>query len=70
MEGREAVEFVMAQAREQHLSDVDVLLGRDERLTVRVLDGRVEKVDQATGLGLGVRVVSEGRTGLAFTERL
>lgn len=70
MEGREAVDYVMSQAREQRLSDVDVLLGRDEELTVHVLDGRVEKVDQSTGLGLGVRVVSEGRTGLAFTERL
>ena len=70
MEGREAVEYVLAQAREQHLSDVDVLLNREEHLTVHVLDGRVEKVDQSIGLGLGVRVVSEGRTGLAFTERL
>lgn len=70
MDGRQAMDFVLAQAREQHLKDVDILLGREESLTVRVLNGRVEKVDQSTGLGLGVRVVSAGRTGLAFTERL
>ena len=32
MEGREAVEYVLAQAREQRLGDVDVLLSREEHL--------------------------------------
>jgi PmbA protein len=43
---------------------------REERLSLRVNKGRVEKVDQSTSQGLGVRVVKDGRTGVAFTERL
>jgi PmbA protein len=70
MEPQGAVEYVLALAREHHQADVDLVLERDEQLTLRVFKGRVEKVDQATALGLGVRVVHEGRTGIAFTERL
>ncbi|MCZ6557960.1 MAG: TldD/PmbA family protein, partial [SAR324 cluster bacterium] len=70
MDSQQAIDYVLALARENHLRDVDLLLGREESMTVRVLNGRVEKVDQSTDLGLGIRVVSEGRTGLAYTERL
>jgi PmbA protein len=70
MERQSAVDYVLALARERRQSDVDLFLQRGEELTLRVFDGRVEKVDQATSFGLGVRVVDEGRTGLAFTERL
>ena len=70
MDSRAAADYVLALAREQHCPDVDVLLGRSESLSVRILRGKVEKVDQATSLGLGVRVVNGGRTGLAYTERL
>ncbi len=69
MDARSAVDYVLALAREQHVPDADVLLAREDKLTVRVNQGRVEKVDQATALGLGVRVVQDGRTGLSFTER-
>ncbi|HUJ76625.1 MAG TPA: TldD/PmbA family protein [bacterium] len=70
MEAQQAAEFVLALAREHRLPDVDLLVSREERLSLRVNRGRVEKVDQATAVGLGVRVVQEGRTGLAHTERL
>jgi PmbA protein len=70
MEPQHAVDYVMALAREHRQSDVDLFLQRGEDLTVRVFKGRVEKVDQATSYGLGVRVVDAGRTGLAYTERL
>ena len=70
MQGAEAADLALALAREHRLSDADLLIAREESLSVRVLKGRVEKVDQSTTLGLGVRVVSEGRTGVAYTERL
>ena len=70
MDSRAAADYVLALAREHHCPDVDVLLGRGESLSVRILRGKVEKVDQSTSLGLGVRVVHGGRTGLAYTERL
>ncbi|MBI4082088.1 MAG: TldD/PmbA family protein, partial [Candidatus Lambdaproteobacteria bacterium] len=64
------VAFVLALAREHREPEADVLLARDQHLTVKVLNGRVENVEQATALGLGIRVVREGRSGVAFTERL
>lgn len=70
MEHQAAIEHALALAREHHEPDVDVLLGREESLTLKVHKGRVERVDQSTGQGLGIRVVSDGRTGIAFTERL
>jgi len=69
MDSQAAADHVLALAREHRLPDVDLLVTREERLTVRVNRGRVEKVDQSTAQGLGVRVVREGRTGVAFTER-
>lgn len=70
MDAEAAVDYVLSLAREHRVPDADVMLARDDKLTLRIDKGRVEKVDQATALGLGVRVVREGRTGLAFTERL
>ncbi|MGQ4808458.1 Metalloprotease PmbA [Candidatus Entotheonellaceae bacterium PAL068K] len=70
MQQQGAIDYVLALAHDHQEPDVDLILERDEELTLRVFDGRVEKVDQATALGLGVRVVHEGRTGIAYTERL
>jgi PmbA protein len=70
MDAETAVDYVLSLAQEHRVPDADVMLARDEKLTLRIDKGRVEKVDQATALGLGVRLVQEGRTGLAFTERL
>ncbi len=70
MDQQSAVEFVLGLAQEHHQTDVDLVLQRGENLTLRVFNGQVEKIDQATALGLGIRVVQDGRTGIAYTERL
>jgi PmbA protein len=70
MDAEAAVGYVLSLAKEHRVPDADVLLAREDKLTLRINNGRVEKVDQATAMGLGVRVVQEGRTGLSFTERL
>ncbi len=70
MDQQAAIDYVLSLAREQGESDVDLIVERNEQLSLRVLNGQVEKIDQATALGLGIRVVHQGRTGLASTERL
>ena len=70
MDQRDAADYVLALAQEHRQADVDLLMERSDTLTLRIFKGQVEKIDQATALGLGIRVVHEGRTGLAFTERL
>jgi PmbA protein len=70
MDQQGAVEYVLALAREHGQPHVDLIVERGERLSLRVLNGQVEKIDHATALGLGIRVVHEGRTGIASSERL
>ncbi|MDH4121672.1 MAG: TldD/PmbA family protein [Deltaproteobacteria bacterium] len=66
----QASDFLISLAKEHKEDHVDVLTERGESLSVKVFRGKVEKVDQSNAQGVGVRVVREGRTGLAFTERL
>ncbi|MDE0792568.1 MAG: TldD/PmbA family protein, partial [SAR324 cluster bacterium] len=67
---KQAAEHVLMLAAEKGHKDVDVVVERDDSLSIEIQDGKVEKVEQSTSLGLGVRVLDEGRTGLASTERL
>ena len=67
---RQAAEQVLFLAEKKKLKDVDIVVERNESLDMEIQDGKVEKVEQSTSLGLGVRVLDEGRTGLASTERL
>ena len=70
MDQQAAIDYVLSLAREKGQPDVDLIVERSEHLSLRILNGKVEKIDQATALGLGIRVVDEGRTGIASTERL
>ena len=67
---RQAAEQVLFLAEKKKLKDVDIVVERNESLDLEIQDGKVEKVEQSTSLGLGVRVLDDGRTGLASTERL
>ena len=67
---KQAAEQVLTMAEQKGLKDVDVVVERNESLDVEIRDGKAEKIEQSTSLGLGVRVLDEGRTGLACTERL
>ncbi len=67
---KQAAELVLVLAEKKGLKDVDVVVERSEALDVEIQEGKVEKVEQSTSLGLGVRVLDGGRTGLASTEWL
>jgi PmbA protein len=67
---KQAAEHVLMLAAEKGHKDVDVVVESEDSLSIEIQDGKVEKVEQSTSLGLGVRVLEEGRTGLASTERL
>ena len=66
---RQAAEQVLFLAEKKKLKDVDIVVERNESLDLEIQDGKVEKVEHSTSLGLGVRVLDEGRTGRASTER-
>ncbi len=67
---RQAAECVLFMAEKKKLKDIDIVVERNESLDLEFQEGKVEKVEQSTSVGLGVRVLNEGRTGLASTERL
>ena len=67
---KQAAEHVLTLAAEKGHKDVDVVVERSESLDVEIRDAKVEKVEQSTSLGLGIRLLDEGRTGLASTEKL
>jgi len=70
MEPRAAADYVLSLAHEYREKEVDLVLDRSESLSVRAFKGRIERVEQETEQGLGIRVVKQGRTGIAYTERL
>ena len=67
---KQAAEHVLTLAAEKGHKDVDVVVERSESLDVEIRDAKVEKVEQSTSLGLGIRLLDECRTGLASTEKL
>ncbi|MDE0908806.1 MAG: TldD/PmbA family protein, partial [SAR324 cluster bacterium] len=67
---QQAAEHVLFLAERHGLKEVDALIEREDALEVEIREGKVEKVEQSTSLGLGVRVLRDGKTGLASTERL
>ena len=66
---KHAAELVLDLAKKKRQENVEVLVERDELIEVNILNGKVEKVEQSTSLGLGIRIINDGRTGLASTER-
>ena len=66
----QAAEQVLFLAEKKKLKDVDIVVERSESLDIEIQDRKVEKVEQSTSIGMGVRVIDEGRTGIASTERL
>ena len=61
---------VIHAAKKEGLDHVDALIERTEELEVQIRDNKVEKVEQSTSLGLGIRVLNQGRSGFASTEKL
>ena len=70
MDFKQAGLEVIHAAKKEGLDNVDALIERTEELEVQIRDNKVEKVEQSTSLGLGIRVLNQGRSGFASTEKL
>ena len=49
---RKVAERVLFLAEKKKLKDVDIVVERNESLDLEIQDGKVEKVEQSTSLGL------------------
>lgn len=70
LEPNDAIDYALSLASTQAQRDVDVYFSSKAQLDLQILKGKVEKVDQSTTQGMGIRVVDGGKTGIAYTERL
>ena len=70
LDQQEALDYVLSLAQKKGEANVDLIYERSEKLSLNILNGKTDKVHQSTGLGLGIRVVHNGRTGIASTEHL
>lgn len=66
----QALERVLAAARTLGAGQTDAIYGEDESLSLDVFEGRVKGLERSDSVGLGVRVLVDGRPGYSFTERL
>ena len=58
MHFEEAARETLRLARKEGLKHVDAIVERGEELEVQIRNGKVEKVEHSTSLGLGEKVLS------------
>jgi PmbA protein len=63
-------ERAVDRARRRGARQADAWAERSRESSVRVRDGEVEDLQQATAKGLGLRVIASGRLGFAYTSDL
>ncbi len=66
---QEAQTYLLERARERGV-ELEVLSSGSRELTLRAREEQLEEITAAERGGLGVRVVTEGRTGYAYSEEL
>lgn len=66
----QALERVLATALALGAGQADAIYGEDESLSLDVFEGRVKALERSDSVGLGIRVLVDGRPGYSFTERL
>jgi PmbA protein len=59
---------VVARARKAGATQAEAYAERTREASVRVRDGEIEDLVEATGKGLGLRVIRDGRLGFAYTS--
>ncbi|MHC4607455.1 MAG: TldD/PmbA family protein, partial [Planctomycetota bacterium] len=69
MTGKEAARKALDAARKRGLS-AEAYYSKNRQLDMRCFNGQVEHFQQAESGGLGIRVVRDGRAGMAYTEFL
>ena len=70
MDFKQAGLEVIHAAKKEGFDHVDALIERTEELEVQIRDNKVEKVEQSTSLGLGIRVLNQGRSGLLVRRNI
>ncbi len=67
---QEALDLVLETARKGGAQDADALYEESESLSLDVFEGAMKNLERSDSVGLGLRVLVDGRPGYSFTERL
>jgi PmbA protein len=59
---------VVERAKKRGATQAEAYAERSQKIAVRVREGQIQDLSQATGKGLGLRVLKEGRLGFAYTS--
>jgi len=70
MKERELAHWVITKGQEQGADLIEAFLLKHKSFSVQVRHGKVESIKQAQEVGLGIRVIIEGRMGYAYTSQL
>lgn len=66
----DALDLVLETARKGGAGDADALYEESESLSLDVFEGKMKNLERSDSVGLGLRVLVDGRPGYSFTERL
>jgi PmbA protein len=67
--GTQAARHALNLADQRNLQ-AEAFYSMNREMEIRCFQGKVEHFERAESGGLGIRVISEGRSGLAYTEKL
>jgi PmbA protein len=64
------LEGLLDRARKENVAGIELLYLQDRGLKIRIFEGKVDTFKVTRGCGLGIRLVRDGRCGLAYTEKI
>lgn len=67
---QEALERILAAAKRAGAHACDAMFEESESLSVEVFESAVKNLERSDSVGIGLRVLVDGRPGYSFTERL
>jgi PmbA protein len=70
MDPRQVLALVLEEASRAGAAQADAFWEESESLALDVFEGRVQNLERSDSVGLGVRVLVDGRPGFSFTERM
>lgn len=65
-----ALERILAKAQEAGARECDAVFEESESLSVEVFEGELKNLERSDSVGIGLRVLVDGKPGYSFTERL
>lgn len=67
---QDALALLLESARAAGADEADALWEESENLSLEVFEGKAQNLERSDSVGMGLRVLVDGRPGYSFTERM